>query len=477
MKRQILTLGAICAAAFTLTNCNKEIAEPKAPVTEGIPFEIVAATADTKTANNDLNTVWTAGDALNVFHAEANSTTYGTNDRFTYTGSADKFTGKLTTGLDASKRYDWYALYPYDNRIENPTGTPFGTGGNYTLIGKKNGPDTGDTQNGNDSKAHLSGRSCPMYAVATNVAASDVPTFTMKHLTSVVAVTVTNTNDDPLTVNSVSFSAPEGTTIFGSFFINFTENGDPVYANHGTASWTSNTSNLTVKNGTPIAKNGKATFYLAIKPFAAKTGDELKISVNGYEKTHKLKNDVEFKAGKIEAVNFNYNNSAVVATPHYKADFEGATEHNADPGKNNYISKNTYTVSGVKWELMYADAVISGKPLSGRANVMCRIAKDTKNKPYILSENLLSKSETVTKVSFLSKLGTKASLVASYSIDNGSTWTPLTITKDATVHATLGYSTSLTGVTASDFRLKFEWSRTETAKVDSQIDDICVFTE
>lgn len=310
MKRQILTLGAICAAAFTLTNCNKEIAEPKAPETEGIPFEIVAATADTKTANVGLNTVWTTGDALNVFHAEAGSTTYGTNDNFTYAGADNKFTGKLTTGLEAGKKYDWYALYPYDNRIKNPTGTPFGTGGNYTLIGKKNGRDTGDTQDGNDSKAHLSAKSCPMYAVAKNVAASDVPTFTMKHLTSVVAVTVTNTNDDPLTVNSVSFSAPEGTTIFGSFFINFTENDDAVYTNHGTASWTSNTSNLTVKNGTPIAKNGKATFYLAIKPFTANTGDELKISVNGYEKTHKLKNPVEFKAGKIETVNFKYNKPA-----------------------------------------------------------------------------------------------------------------------------------------------------------------------
>lgn len=310
MRKQILTLGAICAAAFTLTNCNKEIAEPKAPVTEGTPFEIIATTADTKTANDGLNTVWAAGDALTVFHAEAGSTTYGSNDEFTYSGADNKFTGKLATGLDAGKSYDWYALYPYNDRIS----TPAGTDGQYTLIGKKNGKDTGDTQDGNDSKAHLSGRSCPMYAVAKNVAASAVPTFTMKHLTSVVAVTVTNANDDPLTVNSVSFSAPEGTTIFGSFFINFTENGDAVYTNHTTASWTSNTSNLTVKNGTPIAKNGKATFYLAIKPFAANTGDELKISVNGYEKTHKLTKDVEFKAGKIEAVNFKYNKPATSGT-------------------------------------------------------------------------------------------------------------------------------------------------------------------
>ena len=99
MKRQILTLGAICAAAFTLTNCNKEIAEPKAPETEGIPFEIVAATADTKTTNSGLSTAWAAGDALNVFHAIAGSTVYGANDQFTYTGADNKFKGTLKTAL------------------------------------------------------------------------------------------------------------------------------------------------------------------------------------------------------------------------------------------------------------------------------------------------------------------------------------------------------------------------------------------
>lgn len=327
MKRQILTLGAICAAAFTLTNCNKEIAEPKAPETEGIPFEIVAATADTKTKNDGLNTVWAAGDALNVFHAKAGTTTdYGDNDQFTYTGADNKFKGTLKTALGGGESYDWYALYPYNKLISTPTGTDK----TYTLIGKKNGLDTEDTQDGNDSKAHLSGRSCPMYAVAKNVAASDVPTFTMKHLTSVVAVTVTNTNDDPLTVNSVSFSAPEGTTIFGSFYINFTENGNPVYTKHDTPSWTSNTSNLTVKNGTPITKNEKATFYLAIKPFTANTGDVLKISVNGYEKTHKLTKNVEFKAGKIETVNFKYNNTSTSHQVVYSySDFSGGKSGSA----------------------------------------------------------------------------------------------------------------------------------------------------
>ena len=311
MKRQILTLGAICAAAFTLTNCNKEIAEPKAPVTEGIPFEIVAATADTKTKNDGLKTVWTAGDALNVFHAEAGTTTdYGYNDQFTYTGADNKFKGKLTTGLKADKSYDWYALYPYSSYIQTPTNSDRG---GYVYIGERS--DQTQIQTGNDSKAHLiygasnqTGlRNCPLYAVSKGVAASATPTFTMKQLASIVEVNVTNPNDAPLTVSTVSFTAPAGTNIVGTFYVNFTDNGDAVYTD---GDYPGNIANLTVKNGTAIAKDGVAKFYLAIKPFAAKTGDELKISVNGYEKTHKLTKNVEFKAGKIETVNFKYDKPA-----------------------------------------------------------------------------------------------------------------------------------------------------------------------
>ena len=409
MKRQILTLGAIVALVSSSM--------------------VSHATADTKTANDGLNTVWTTGDALNVFHAEAGSTAYGTNDEFTYTGAGNKFTGKLTTALGGGNNYDWYALYPYDNRIENPTGTPFGTGGNYTLIGKKNGPDTGDTQNGNDSKAHLSGRSCPMYAVATNVAASDVPTFTMKHLTSVVAVTVTNTNDDPLTVNSVSFSAPEGTTIFGSFFINFTENGDPVYTNHGTAAWTSNTSNLTVKNGTAIAKNGTATFYLAIKPFTANTGDVLKISVNGYEKTHKLTENVEFKAGKIETVNFKYDKPAPSG---FATSYTSNVTMTASASSNS--SKATVVIDGTKYDAIKAGTgskkgALSIKIPAGTTKLHIHAAGWKGDNSSFTIEGATVSDKTIT-------------LISDNGVNNG---TPFTLKGDPTNYYK---ELSLTGVTA-----------------------------
>ena len=364
MRKQILTLGAICAAAFTLTNCNKEIAEPKAPVTEGTPFEIIATTADTKTANDGLNTVWAAGDALTVFHAEAGSTIYGTNDKFTYSGADNKFTGKLTTGLDASKSYDWYALYPYSDYIKTPTNSDKG---GYVYIGERS--DQTQIQTGNDSKAHLiygasnqTGlRNCPLYAVAKGVAASATPTFTMKQLASIVEVNVTNTNTAPLTVSTVSFTAPAGTNIVGTFYVNFTDNGGTLYTD---GDFPGNIANLTVKNGTAIAKDGVAKFYLAIKPFAANIGDELKISVNGYEKTHKLTKNVEFKAGKIEAVNFKYNKAIAAETLVAKFVATGIG--------SGYAAHENVASNGKNWTVTFGQGTYVGTNKSKKAN--CKLS-------------------------------------------------------------------------------------------------------
>lgn len=308
MKRQILTLGAICAAAFTLTNCNKEIAEPKAPVTEGIPFEIVAATADTKTENNGLNTTWTTGDALNVFHAEAGSTAYGTNDQFTYTGAGNKFKGTLKTALGGGKSYDWYALYPVNDKAEYVITTPAGStdGDGWAYIGHKGGA----TQNGYNSTAHLAETLCPLYGVVKSVDASTPVSFNMKHIASVVKIVVTNESESLLTVTSVTFTAPED--IVGSYFMNFTDPNN-VVCKATKASYVSSTATLNVTGGTALAKGEKAEFYIPIKPFKA-AANKLKITVNGYEKTPVSTADVEFKAGKIETVNFKYNKPATSGT-------------------------------------------------------------------------------------------------------------------------------------------------------------------
>ena len=161
---------------------------------------------------------------------------------------------------------------------------------------------TSQTQTGNGSRAHLAGESCPLYGIASNVASDKVPSIEMNHLTSVIKVSVTNNSGEDLTVSSVSFTGTED--IVGTYYINFA--ASPVaYKSSGNA-YVSSTASLTVSNGEALANGSSADFYIALKPFTAKTGTTLKLAVNGYEKTLKLKNDVTFTAGNIKPLNFNF---------------------------------------------------------------------------------------------------------------------------------------------------------------------------
>ena len=292
MKKLFVYAGIACAAALSLTNCSK--IEPQTPSSEGMPFEIVASTAETKTANDGLKTTWVEGDALNLFHAETGSTTdYGTNDEFTFV-SRENFSGTLTEPLDASKNYDWYALYPYNKNIKTPAATESG----YIYIGDSRGV----SQNGYDNTEHLSDNRCPLYGVVKGVAANEPVKVNMHHLASVVKIVVTNKNDDPLTVNTVTLTA--GEDIVGSYFIDFT--GATVKYTERAADKVYKTATLNVSNGTALAKGGSAAFYIPIKPFTAVKGSELKITVNGQEKVKALDADKTFVAGTIHQIGFSY---------------------------------------------------------------------------------------------------------------------------------------------------------------------------
>ena len=331
MKRNFYALGLMLAAAFTLTNCTKEFENPSAEP-EGVPFEIIASTVDTKTANDGMSTKWVADDAINLFHAVAGTTTYGTNDKFTITSenlAANKFTGELTEGL-ASGNYDWYALYPYNDKIATPGDKTVG----YTYIGYS----TGLNQEGYNSMASLKGSVCPLYGVAKAVPADETPDLTMEHLSSVVAIKITNANDEPLTVTTASFTATED--IVGSYFIDITKT--PVVYKASDPGYVKNTATVTVISGaTPLEKGESATLYLAIKPFKAASGKKLTLSVNGYSKTITLTKDVTFSAGKIKTLNFSYDKEEAPAP-------EGTTTATLtfDAGKVNRLS---YTNSEQVW--------------------------------------------------------------------------------------------------------------------------------
>lgn len=317
MKKLSLFLGMALAASLSLTNCTEKIEGPIAPATPaGIPFEI-SADISTKTTNDGLETKWAEGDAINLFHAEAGATEYVSDNDFTLDATrVGVFTGNLTGELDASKSYDWYAIYPYNNKVTTPAARESG----WLLLGQTTSGTFSTTQTGNDSKAHLCGAALPLYGVAKGLASDIKPEIAMNNLASVVAVKVKNTTTEPLVVKSVSFTSTEN--IVGTYYIDFT--GENVVYTGSGDKYVSATASLTVNDGEAIAANSEATFYIPIKPHSVKTGSTLKISVNGYEKPLTLPKDVTFTAGKIKTLAFNYNKVVVdYVTIPWTEDFSG----------------------------------------------------------------------------------------------------------------------------------------------------------
>ena len=292
MRKSFVYAAGLMCLALSITDCQKELVDQTTPASEP-NFELFARPVTTKTANNDLDTKWVAEDAINVFHAEAGSTEYVSDGKFTVKDiETGRFDGTVKT-LDADKSYDWYAFYPYTSQITTPGDREVG----WVTVGG-----TSQTQTGNGSRAHLAGESCPLYGIASNVASDKVPSIVMNHLTSVIKVSVTNNSGEDLTVSSVSFTGTED--IVGTYYINFADS--PVAYKSSGDKYVSSTASLTVSGGTAIANGASADFYIALKPFTAKTGSTLKLAVNGYEKTRTLDKDITFTAGHIKPLNFNY---------------------------------------------------------------------------------------------------------------------------------------------------------------------------
>lgn len=380
------------AASLSLTNCTEKIEGPIAPATPaGIPFEI-SADISTKTTNDGLFTNWATGDAINLFHAVAGTTDYVSDNDFTLDATrVGVFTGKLTSELDASN-YDWYAIYPYNQALETPANNA--TTAKYLYVGGRS--DTPAVQIGNNSTSHLVERYAPLWGKANNVASNDKPSMTMQHLASVVAVKVTNTTEEPLTINSVAFTSIE--PIVGQFYVDVT--GTAVEYTTATGLHNSSTASLTVNGATPLANGESAMYYIPIKPHTAAKDKVLKISVNGYEKPLTLPKDVTFTAGNIKTLAFDYNKVVVdYVTIPWTEDFSG------DLSLYTLVSKSSTTkpynevlAGGTAPELLISKngGSFSAKVKADAGNYLLTFKKNNKGTIIVSSSDV---SVTVTKES------------------------------------------------------------------------------
>lgn len=364
MRKTIFTLGLMLAAALSLTSCSKNEEVNFAPEVK-TPFELYA-NLESRTTNDGMETKWADGDQINVFHAVAGTAEYVHDTPYDevaksgnpfVTDATGLFKGTLTQELDQTKSYDWYALYPYKSYITTPAEQTEG----YVYIGSKS--NEVQTQNGNDSMAHIAGKNYPLVGVVKGVAASEKPAITMSHISSLVEFNVTNTLDEDITVTAIRLTSVED--IIGSYYINFA--GDDVkYQNH-TEYWSA-TATLEVKNGTPIKKGESAKFYMAIKPHSV-DDDFLKVEVDATAATgngtfSKSYSNVttSFVAGKIKTikVNFDAEIEAETGLPlPFEEKFDAGqgdfTIENVELGSLSYVWKHDSS-----YKYMKASAFVSG---------------------------------------------------------------------------------------------------------------------
>lgn len=303
MKKFIFALGLV-AMMLNLTNCaqNEEVT-PSIDVKGD--FEIYASA--TRTANDGLNTVWTSGDDMSVFHAVTDGTTYTKDGQFKLEDAeSGLFLGNVSGTLDVDEEYDWYAMYPYSSYVPGPANT----GSGYMTIGCA--ASAVQTQTGNNSMAHVAGKNFPLVGKAYAVPANSAPALAMTHVATILEFEVTNSLEEDITVTSISFTAPEA--LVGTFYIDFTDIANITATSSG-SSYTSKTANLTVKDGTAIAKDETGKFYLAVAPFVAAANSTLTLEVNVtsgekvgmFSKTITLASETAFVSGHIKPIPVNYN--------------------------------------------------------------------------------------------------------------------------------------------------------------------------
>ena len=344
-------------SVFALTNCTKEIESPILPEQKGEPFELYAATPQTKTVNEGLKTKWAANDKIAVFYGDAiaNPKTYSAGQVYI---CDDVTTGHFQGTLDANKPLaasnNWYAFYSsaikYDGTLNAGFTTPesssaiaIGANVHYTNPQSQKQTDL-------DNMKHIAGTNYPLAGFAKKVAKGKTPELALKHISSLLKIVVTNNSNVPLEVNNIEVETA-ATPIVGLFNCGFENDALSVTAVPGNGSYgnpnASNIASLDVVKGkeassTNIIENGQsASFYLAIAPFTAKANEQIKFRVNGYEKTLTLTADMTFPSGGITPIPFNYDQKPkeltagtyVIAAKDKLGDFYALSSDNQDTGK------------------------------------------------------------------------------------------------------------------------------------------------
>lgn len=291
--KKIFALGWMLVAALALTNCSKE--ETVAPTLEQ-DFVVYANLDATRTVADGYATSWADGDNLNIFHAVAGEATYVSDGEFTLTNvEAGTFTGTVT-GVEDGTSYDWFAIYPYSSHNTTPAKAGYMTIAALT-----------QEQAGVNNTTHTSG--APLYGVVKG-GSSVAPEFSMKHLSSMIKVNVTNVVDEAVSIKSILVETA-GTKITGTYYVDIT--GDaPVYTSSGDG-YTYTSAQLNVTGEVAVQPNETAAYYLTVCPFVVEEGATETITVTVTDNSdevsvreYTIPAGKGFAPGKVTTLNFDF---------------------------------------------------------------------------------------------------------------------------------------------------------------------------
>lgn len=273
----------MAAAILTLTNCQPKEILPETTLAEEQTFSISVTSPDTRTANSDMSTIWSADDALNIFAAPPSST-YSNLGKATIVEGAGSgravFT--FTATFNPSAVVDWYVLYPYNSANTTPAKLNVKIGAESVV------------QNGYGSTAHLAGSLCPLYGFAEGSTVNEA-SIPVHQMSSVIEFNVNNNSGIDFKVKSVKLDATED--VVGSFVVDIIE-AEPVFTSVNAGK----SSTVTVSNAAGLANGSTAKVYMPVKPYKHKTASKFSVTVSL---------EVE---GKTVSVPFNLAVSAAKAT-------------------------------------------------------------------------------------------------------------------------------------------------------------------
>ena len=273
----------------------------------GEQIEICTQTPS-RTSNSGLNTLWSEGDAINIFHAESGSDGYLNDGEFSLVEAAEgRFQGRLNADgeLVVGTTYDWYACYPYSAELSSPKVV-----GRRFVIGSP--ADACQVQRGNGSTSHMAGEYMPLVGVAKGVKAEDKPAIAMRNIASMVELRLKNNSDKSVKVKNIAFSV-EGCALVGAFNVDFSDIDKISCTPYDGA--VSDTALLQVENAAAVAGASDALFYVAVAPFKAQSGSEISFDItlvneSGEEehctKSQRLESTTSFVSGKCKTIVLNY---------------------------------------------------------------------------------------------------------------------------------------------------------------------------